>query len=86
MSEEWNFGYGPDYKFRNSFEYENSDLVIRIEVMKGIISSCKIMEDSRWDLTAKKIVGMPHTFHELSKVVLADHPDLPNRVLYSFFN
>jgi lipoate-protein ligase A len=84
-SEEWNFGYGPEYKFRNSFELGGSYLSIQIDVKGGKIRECSIDGDSNWKETATKMLGRSHILAELNEIIFDNHPDLPRESVYNFF-
>jgi len=84
-TEEWNFGYGPEYKFRNNFQHDDTVISIRIEVRGGIITECSIEGRTDWERTAGKLVGKKHLLSEISEIILVNHPDISEDIIYSFF-
>lgn len=82
---EWNFGYGPEYKFRNYFQHDNANISIKLEVRGGVISECSIEGRADWEKTAVKLIGKKHLLSEVSEVISVNHPDISEDIIYSFF-
>lgn len=85
-SEEWNFAYGPDYKFRNTFEFEGSIITVELGIKGGVISNCSIEGEEAWKIIAEQLIGEAHILEAVSRVILINFPGVPDGIVYSFFN
>jgi lipoate-protein ligase A len=65
---EWNWAYGPEYTFKNSFYLNGANFACTLSVKDGIIVKCTIEEDSRKQSLSEKLVGCRHMVDDLLKV------------------
>lgn len=84
-TEDWNFGYGPDYKFRNTFNHRDVNISIELQVNGGVISECRIEGNTGWERTAAKLTGKKHLYSDITEIILVDHPDITEDIIYCFF-
>ncbi len=85
----WNFGYSPNYTFKNSFASNNLSLNIELEIEKGIIKTSHIFGNiENVDLTElnNSMPGIEHSFSSLSrnkhiKLITSENPE----IIWSFF-
>jgi lipoate-protein ligase A len=85
-TEDWNYGYGPDYKFRNTFDYMDQSISLEMDIKGGIISTCIIEGSTGWEKTAGKLEGKKHLFSAISDIIQSDHPGISGDIIYNFFN
>lgn len=85
----WNFGYSPNYTFKNSFESNDKYLSIELEIEKGIIKTSNIsgnIENISLTELNNSLIGLEHTFSSLNRnknIILAssENPE----IIWSFF-
>lgn len=85
----WNFGYSPNYTFKNSFESNDKYLNIELEIEKGIIKTSNIsgnIENISLSELNNSLIGLEHTFSSLNRnknIILAssENPE----IIWSFF-
>lgn len=82
---EWNYAYGPEYTYRNSFHsggiYHNCFLNVR----DGIIQKCSIEGSDRMRLVAEKLPGCRHMVTDLRRVFVEELELLASEEVYYFF-
>ena len=82
---EWNFAYGPDYSFANSFQYLGMPYTCRIEVSKGKVTQCELHGSPVLEALPQKLKGCRHMVSDFLDIFtaekLAGTPDL----VYNFF-
>ncbi|NOR74821.1 MAG: lipoate--protein ligase [Draconibacterium sp.] len=86
---EWNFGYSPKYSFKNEVEIEGKNLIIQLNVKKGIIVECKILGDYFSEDLANKISNQLknkwHFFNTVQKIISEINIKKSNIITYYFF-
>jgi lipoate-protein ligase A len=65
---EWNFAYGPEYSFRNSFKLDGETYSCFFFVKDGIIRECSIKVGSRKVSASEKLIGCRHMKQDLLTV------------------
>ena len=82
---DWNFGYSPKYSFRNEVILNGKNLIVQMDVQKGIIEECKISGNFYSDQTATElgvlIKNRRHWFDDVKMVLKSDS----EKLIYSFF-
>lgn len=66
----WNFGYSPDYVFRNSIDSGSANLLIEMRVEKGIIQTAAVNGNIDQTILAElqnSLVNTPHSVQQLAK-------------------
>jgi lipoate-protein ligase A len=82
---EWNFGYSPNYSFKNEVEIDGKILTIRLVVEKGIIVEAEIEGDYFMIIESISIKnGLLQTKHDFDIIKLA-LLTTENQVINSFF-
>ncbi len=84
-TEDWNFGYGPSYKFKNKFDHKDLSISIELEVRDGIISACSIEGSTSWERMAGKLSTKKHLFSVISDIIMVNHPGISEDIVYNFF-
>ena len=85
QTNDWNFAYGPDYSFENTFEYNNELVCLNLQVRKGIIKSIEIESDKGLKIVGPGLIGQKHLFNEVKNIVVSMIPDVGDEIIYSFF-
>jgi len=64
---DWNYGYGPDYKFHINIELGDEFTEMNISVSKGLIIEVEILKKTTFDQLLKQLEGTQHFWPLLSK-------------------
>lgn len=74
---EWNYAYGPEYRFVNKFEFRGEQIECKFIVQEGIIRECILKGTSVLTELESKLTGCRHMEQDLKKVFLAENiPDI----------
>ncbi len=68
-TDEWNFGYSPDYYFNRKFNFQGNETRVSFVVHKGIIASFECEGNESLAQIASNFVGLHHTMRALSEKV-----------------
>jgi lipoate-protein ligase A len=82
---EWNWAYGPEYSFRNSFELSGELHTCSLFVQDGIIMECNITASNRMRDISKKLPGCRHMVDNLSRAFSEENIFLTEEEVYNFF-
>jgi lipoate-protein ligase A len=82
---EWNFAYGPEYTFNNSFQINGKKHSCRLFIKNGIIMKCTIEGSDQLMMVAKKITGCRHMVPDILKIFEEENIILSDDVIYKFF-
>lgn len=69
----WNFGYSPNYIFKNNIVHQGKEYAIELEVEKGVIIDCKMAMIK--DLSAnlihvnKLLIGIKHDYNSIREQI-----------------
>jgi lipoate---protein ligase len=63
---EWNWAYGPEYNFSNSFAINNVSYTCNLAIKDGLISECSIEGDGPLRDSSKKLIGCRHMVDDIS--------------------
>jgi lipoate---protein ligase len=66
---EWNFAYGPEYRFENRFVYNGIESVCRLFVKDGIIHECDLKGSEGLSAALKQLIGCRHMPEDVRKVL-----------------
>jgi lipoate-protein ligase A len=82
---EWNWAYGPEYTFKNSFEINHSFHSCRLFVKEGIIRESTIAGSDQMKRASEKLVGCRHMVNDLSDAFRNENIFLTEEEIYNFF-
>jgi len=82
---EWNWAYGPEYSFRNSFELSGKYHTCSLFVQDGIIRECNIAGSNRMRDISKKLHGCRHMVDNLAEAFSKENIFLTEEEVYNFF-
>ena len=70
---EWNYAYGPEYQFNNSFEFDGKPHHCSMKVKDGIISECRIEGSEKLEALSEKFKGCRHMVQMIRNVLKDMH-------------
>ena len=82
---EWNYGYGPEYHFENSFGYQGKTSECSMYVNDGIIWECSVNGPPGLASAAKKLIGCRHMVEDIWKVLLNENIREDELDVFEFF-
>jgi lipoate-protein ligase A len=82
---EWNYAYGPEYHFRNSFYFGNEYLSCRLFVKDGIIWECMIEGSEQMQVICKNLIGIRHMPDSLMKALRENGINIDEEEIFFFF-
>ena len=65
---EWNYAYGPEYHFNNSFEYNGAESFCTLHVKDGIIWESEIKGSGELERAGKELIGCRHMVKDIQEV------------------
>lgn len=81
---EWNYAWGPDYKFSKTFDTEEGRAIINMEISKGIIQSCKISGPGSLSRLESLLPGTRHTFDDVAQALNNNKIFADDDLVYNF--
>jgi lipoate-protein ligase A len=82
---EWNWAYGPEYTFKNSFEINKKHHSCRLFIKDGIIQESTIEGSDQMKITSKKLTGRRHMVNDLSEFFRKENVFLTKEEIFNFF-
>jgi lipoate-protein ligase A len=82
---EWNWAYGPEYTFKNSFEINKLNHSCELFVKDGIIRECSIEGSDQMKIASKKLMGCRHMVEDLSETFRGENIILTEEEIFNFF-
>ena len=82
---EWNYGYGPQYTFKNWFEVNGKACQVHLLVKDGIIWECKVEGTDDIKAAFKKLIGCRHMYQDLLDKFHSEAIPVPDAEIIKFF-
>jgi lipoate-protein ligase A len=82
---EWNWAYGPEYNFRNSFEINDLLHSCSLAVKDGKIAECVLEGSEAFSNASKKLIGCRHMVSDIQKFFSKENVYLAEDDIYNFF-
>jgi lipoate-protein ligase A len=82
---EWNFAYGPEYSFKNSFKIDGKIHFCSFFIKDGIIGECSIRGSDQLVSASKKLIGCRHMVPDIRKVLKEEKIGISDEEIYNFF-
>jgi lipoate-protein ligase A len=82
---EWNWAYGPEYTFKNTFVVNGLHHSCSLFIKDGVIRECTIEGSEQMKLVSEKLIGCRHMVNSLSDVFQRENIFLSEKEIYSFF-
>ena len=86
MAWEWNYAYGPEYSFNNSFRINGELHSCKLSVREGVIRYCEIEGYEVMAEAGKKLTGCRHMVHDMLKVLHQEIIFFADEEIYVFFD
>ncbi|MCD4770072.1 MAG: hypothetical protein K8R35_07900, partial [Bacteroidales bacterium] len=83
---DWNYGYGPDYFYKNNIKVGGIRFLIELSVKSGNIVECQIFSDTNLRVLEKSLIGVRHSFKDVKEIVSDYFTDIDDNIIYKFFN
>jgi lipoate-protein ligase A len=80
---EWNFAYGPEYSFSNTFEYLGENVECRLHVQEGVIRECVLNGSEAFAGIDGKLVGCRHMVQDFNEIFMKEN--LSDVDIFNFF-
>ncbi len=82
---EWNYAYGPDYYFTNSFKLKGGKHICKIFVKSGIITECKIEGSEEMVEAAGNLIGCKHMVNDMLGLFRQENTKINDNNIFNFF-
>ncbi len=82
---EWNWAYGPEYIFTNTFELKNNLHSCNLSVKDGIIAECVIEGSETLRSISKKLIGCRHMVSDMEEIFKNENILLNFNDVFNFF-
>jgi lipoate-protein ligase A len=82
---DWNWAYGPEYSFKNSFLIAGDVFSCTLSVKDGIIRECTITKKGKYLTLAEKLVGCRHMVDDIMGVIGEEGFLKTGEDIYNFF-
>jgi len=82
---EWNWAYGPEYTFNNSFQINGKHHACSLFIKDGIILKCAIEGSDQLMSAAKKLIGCRHMVSDILKVFNEENILITDEEIFNFF-
>jgi len=82
---EWNWAYGPEYTFNNSFQINGKHITCSLYIKDGVIWKCAIEGSDQLISTAKKLIGCRHMVPDIFKVFKEENVLMTEEEVFNFF-
>ena len=82
---EWNYAYGPEYTFNNSFQINGKKHSCILFIKDGIIRECTLEGSDKMIQAARKLKGCRHMVPDLIKIFRDENILITGEEVYNFF-
>jgi lipoate-protein ligase A len=82
---EWNYAYGPEYTFKNTFRSGERICSCSLSVTGGIVRQCTISGGEKMKYLEEKLKGCRHMVPEFLNVFEKENVDLAEEEIFNFF-
>jgi lipoate-protein ligase A len=80
---EWNWAYGPEYRFVKEFDYQQYTIICNLTVKEGIIMECTLKGHPELEELSARLVGIRHMVEDMEEVFTVGNAS--DIVIYNFF-
>ena len=82
---EWNFAYGPEYVFNNTFRYDDKPHSCLLHVKNGVVSQCAFEGSNKMVSVAVKFVGCRHMVPDFLNLFEKENITISGQEIFNFF-
>ena len=85
QSWEWNWAYGPEYYFNNTFEIDKTPYFCKLLVKDGLIIESIISGSEKMKKASEKFIGCRHMVNDVFEVFVKEDIHLAPEQVFNFF-
>jgi lipoate---protein ligase len=82
---EWNYAYGPSYRFMNRFMFRKQKGYCDVSVKDGIVVSCRVTGSTELVEATREVEGIRHAFPDFISYFKERMPETAGEVAFFFF-
>jgi lipoate-protein ligase A len=82
---EWNFAYGPDYDFRNSFMHDGRLITCSMTISGGIVRKCIIEGSAEMSSVSELLTGCRHMTDDFRNIFSKEKLPFSENEIFNFF-
>ncbi len=82
---EWNYAYGPEYTFNNSFQINGKKHTCRLFIKDGKIRECEIEGSDEMADANKKLMGCRHMVKDMLEIFREENISITDEDIFNFF-
>jgi len=82
---EWNYAYGPEYRFYNTFRLSEKTCTCSLLIAGGKVVQCAITGGEEFKSLAEKLIGCRHMIPEFLNVLEKENIGLTGEEIFNFF-
>jgi hypothetical protein len=82
---EWNYGYGPAYRFINRFKFRDINHCCDLNIKDGLVSTSRITGSALLESPGRDLSGMRHHYPDFASYFESIFPGEGNELAYRFF-
>jgi lipoate---protein ligase len=82
---EWNWAYGPEYAFSNSFQLFGIKHSCNMHIKNGLVRECKIGGSDKMRYASKRLIGCRHMVPDIYGSINAEDSLISEEEVYNFF-
>lgn len=82
---EWNYGYGPPYRFLNSFKFSGHEIKCSFDVKDGYVTNLSSQGDVKITILLNKLTGVRHMPDDFGRILSIHFPENTSELVYNLF-
>jgi lipoate---protein ligase len=82
---EWNWAYGPEYEFSNSFHLNDENYLCKFFIKNGRILKCSFMGSDKLLSLEKSLIGCRHIIEDMEDVFRKENINISGEEIFNFF-
>jgi lipoate---protein ligase len=82
---EWNFAYGPEYLFENTFTFDYKLYSCNLNINNGVVLKCTIDDSDKMKYIAEKLTGCRHMVPDFLNVFAKENISISGEEIFNFF-
>jgi lipoate-protein ligase A len=82
---EWNWAYGPEYKFNNRFNIDGHEHSFSLFIKDGIIHECTLEGSTQIKNLSERLIGCRHMVRDISEVLKNENVLITDEEIFNFF-
>jgi lipoate-protein ligase A len=82
---EWNFAYGPEYVFKNTFMFDGEPHCCTLQIKDGIVIKCAIDGSDKMKSASEKLQGLRHMVADFLNMFEKENILISEEEIFNFF-